>query len=376
MPPLRSFDPDYWALGLYAAVLDGKPIEPALQQLAAALGASRVIVHRMQIPRPGSETYSRLGSHNVDPRALQEYASTWVAHDPWALAGQDKAPGTYDLREIAAEEVVVRTPFWNDFLARHNPTLHGITTIVEQPGELSGLFTLWREREAGHFSAEALGMLRALEPHLRRALIAEARLSDGHLARETLEALREGVAVIGTTGRLLHANAALHAMTRQADGLGVTPEGLVSGDRALQPALDRLVGLALRAAQRRGAMDAGEERLALPRPSGGVPWLIEALPMAAARDGRFGGEAAAVLLVADGEARRPPSEQLLGRSFGLTQAEAGLAASLLAGVSLAEHAQRRRIAMPTVRTHLARVLDKTGCRRQADLVAKLSRALG
>jgi len=291
----RNFDCDRWALDLYAAALDGRPIEPVLQRLALGLDASRILVFRTNAANPAGEAYSRNGSHNIDPRALSEYAEHWVAHDPWLQAGKDKPPGVYDLREIAAEDAVVRTPFWNDFLRRYGPTLHGMTTVIEQREEVTGVLTLWREQSAGHFSPAALALLREVEPHVRRAFIAESRLSHGNLAQGALDTLPEGVAVIGASRALLHANAALLAMVRQADGISLATYGLLAGNAAAQQQLDRLVGWAMGASHLKNAMPRGEGRLTLPRTSGGAPWLIDALPLSAARDGRFGGQPGVVL---------------------------------------------------------------------------------
>jgi DNA-binding CsgD family transcriptional regulator len=58
--------------------------------------------------------------------------------------------------------------------------------------------------------------------------------------------------------------------------------------------------------------------------------------------------------------------------FGLTPAEADLANALVAGESLAEYCQRRRISVNTGKTQLKAVLGKTGTRRQAQLVRVLA----
>lgn len=56
------------------------------------------------------------------------------------------------------------------------------------------------------------------------------------------------------------------------------------------------------------------------------------------------------------------------RSFGLTRAEGRLLAALFEGCSVPEAADRLGVARSTARTHLQRVFDKTGVRRQGDLV--------
>lgn len=61
----------------------------------------------------------------------------------------------------------------------------------------------------------------------------------------------------------------------------------------------------------------------------------------------------------------------LRAAFDLTLAEASVALLLADGLSLPEVAARRGTAIGTVRTQLKLVFEKTGCRRQAELVAAI-----
>lgn len=54
--------------------------------------------------------------------------------------------------------------------------------------------------------------------------------------------------------------------------------------------------------------------------------------------------------------------------FGLTPAEACLAVSLAAGKRLEDVAEERGVRMPTLRTPMRAILDKTGTDRQSDLM--------
>lgn len=56
------------------------------------------------------------------------------------------------------------------------------------------------------------------------------------------------------------------------------------------------------------------------------------------------------------------------RNFGLTKAEQGLLDILAQGASLPDAAQMLGVARSTARTHLQRLFDKTGKRRQVDLL--------
>jgi len=71
--------------------------------------------------------------------------------------------------------------------------------------------------------------------------------------------------------------------------------------------------------------------------------------------------------------RDPSKEQAakiadVARQFGLTKAEQGLLDILIQGTSLPDAARMLGVARSTARTHLQRLFDKTGMRRQVDLL--------
>jgi DNA-binding CsgD family transcriptional regulator len=68
-----------------------------------------------------------------------------------------------------------------------------------------------------------------------------------------------------------------------------------------------------------------------------------------------------------------PTFELLNDMFGLSAAEARLAQFLAKGESVESAAQLLEIKPTTARSQLAAIFDKTGTRRQAKLVALLSR---
>ena len=68
-----------------------------------------------------------------------------------------------------------------------------------------------------------------------------------------------------------------------------------------------------------------------------------------------------------------PDEDLLAALFRLSRAEARLAIGLLKGLSAAECAVQGGVGVATIRSQLHSMFSKTGVRRQAQLVALLSR---
>jgi DNA-binding CsgD family transcriptional regulator len=84
------------------------------------------------------------------------------------------------------------------------------------------------------------------------------------------------------------------------------------------------------------------------------------------------GERRAAIWILNNEPQLP-DEDLLAALFRLSRAEARLAIGLLKGLSVAECAQESGVGVATIRSQLHSIFSKTGVRRQAQLVALLSR---
>ncbi|MCJ2058658.1 helix-turn-helix transcriptional regulator [Methylobacterium sp. J-048] len=80
---------------------------------------------------------------------------------------------------------------------------------------------------------------------------------------------------------------------------------------------------------------------------------------------------AVLLRVIDPASAPLPDPGVLQAQFGFTPAEAALATDIMAGNDLAASAARRRVTLHTARAHLRRLFEKTGTRRQAELMRLL-----
>jgi len=107
------------------------------------------------------------------------------------------------------------------------------------------------------------------------------------------------------------------------------------------------------------------------RPEPGVPpdrWVrLVVAPV------HFAGASRAAVWILNTESPASPSEELLSALFGLSRAEARLAVCLLLGRSAEECARQAGVGVSTIRSQLRSIFSKTGARRQAQLVALLSR---
>jgi DNA-binding CsgD family transcriptional regulator len=105
----------------------------------------------------------------------------------------------------------------------------------------------------------------------------------------------------------------------------------------------------------------------------GRPIVVQVLP-AAGLVGALGETTRAILLLTDLEAQPELPESRLMLLFGLTPAEARLAARLGTGATLEEAAEALQVSLGTARNQLKAVFAKTQTNRQAELIALLWRA--
>jgi DNA-binding CsgD family transcriptional regulator len=83
--------------------------------------------------------------------------------------------------------------------------------------------------------------------------------------------------------------------------------------------------------------------------------------------------AVAAVFVVTGEGAAHTPINAIATLYDFTPAESQIFALLCQGKSVTETAAALGIAKSTARTHLLRVFSKTGCKRQAELVALASR---
>ena len=223
---------------------------------------------------------------------------------------------------------------------------------------------LYRGRAEGPFGErEAVGLL-AVAPAITRMVAQGERLAQARLrARiEGIDDLGRMAFAVGPGGVVLFANAA----AERGEGRDIWLAGgrLRAAEAGNAARLPRFLAEA-------AARDGDCDPVVLHRE--GVPWMVaDALPLTRATVSVFSG-ARAVVMLTPVAAVAVPEVGVLRAAFGLTPAEARLAQHLARGMDLGEAASALGIGRETVRTHLEALFDKTGCRRQAALVALLTR---
>lgn len=181
-----------------------------------------------------------------------------------------------------------------------------------------------------------------------------------------LDLLDHALVIVTAAGELVFRNRqAARLLAAGHGGLRITGGALSSNSTRVRVALAEAISLACNALQSTG--------VCLPQPcSPPERWLrLAVAPIHAGGSARRAG-CAAVWIVRSGYPSRP-NEVLLAALFGLTPAEARLASAMLTGCAANEYARQAGVGVVTVRSQLHSIFVKTGVRRQAQLVALLSK---
>jgi DNA-binding CsgD family transcriptional regulator len=183
------------------------------------------------------------------------------------------------------------------------------------------------------------------------------------VALRALDQLCAGVIVTDNTGLIIEMNLAASAIVQLADGVLIR-EGRVCARRVFETV--RVAKLIEGATKEPFGASGG--RMLIGRSDGLPPYVLGVLPLHAAPvdDRRF-----ALIIIVD-PVRYVPSANDLVELFGLSPAEARIAAELMTGKSLADIAATAGVQITTVRTQLRSILRKVGVKRQFDLVRILS----
>jgi DNA-binding CsgD family transcriptional regulator len=172
--------------------------------------------------------------------------------------------------------------------------------------------------------------------------------------------------VVGSDGRIVHANAACHFLLDAGDFLSAIGGRIVASDTRINRTLRELFAAA-------GSGDAavGTRGIALPlRAKDGSHYVAHVLPLTsgARRLAGIAYSATAALFVCKvaAETRSPP--EIIARAYHLTPTELRVLLAIVEIGGVPETAVALGIAESTVKTHLSNLFLKTGVRRQADLV--------
>jgi DNA-binding CsgD family transcriptional regulator len=273
-------------------------------------------------------------------------------------------PSFFVEQDFWSEAELDADPIYRDFFRPHGLGWSAGTGLRIPTGD-NIVVSIERTFERGPVEAEHVERLNALRPHLARSALVSARLGlqRAQGATEALTALGLPALVLDETGRVVEANALMAALPeRIGPGAG---DRLVLSDRRAQAQLTEALSTV--------SASAGPVACTVPLRDavGRATMVLHLMPVRRSAHDIFG-RGYALLLATPVAADRAPSADLMRSLFDLTVSEARVARGLAKGMALEAIAADGGVAITTVRSQLRRVLEKTGCTRQAEVAALLA----
>ena len=325
-----------------------------------------------------AESLVRLTAHwNVDDdlmRAMEEN----IAINP-AIP----APWYYDVDqpftafEFVGKEELRSSVWYKNTIGPRGYDDAVLTLIAKSPREFGGL-TVMRRSDRPAFTADDVEKMRLIAPHVRRAVTIANLLDSRTLHRDTMSSILDMLAVatvlVDASANIMDANAS--ALRYFEEGTALLRDGEKLSANSERCNHDLRLAITEAAA-------AGEVRV----PKTGLSVVLKGtddrdlaawvLPLGSGLRLSLGAPyaAQAAVFVRELGSTSPFPAELFVRHYGVTPDECRLLMALVQGMTLKDAADTLGIAHATAKSHLARLFQKTGSERQADLVRLAMTAL-
>jgi DNA-binding CsgD family transcriptional regulator len=268
---------------------------------------------------------------------------------------------------VGEHEVLSDDEYANDALITQWGGQHGLNhaaaTAVSIPGGDFAVVHVQRRAGQPKFEPAALTRLDSFRPHLARASLLAARWR-----MERLRTATEALALIGVPAAVLDFEGTVVAANSVVQQLKAF---MVWGSRDQVALVDRTANAKLRAVVAKARYERGPARSTFPAlGDNGERAVVHLIPITlTARD--IFSRGYTLLVVTPIEMSVTVDDELIQGLFDLTHAEAAVARAICEGLDRVQTAARHGVSVETVRTQLKAVFDKTGVRRQAELVGLL-----
>ncbi len=263
------------------------------------------------------------------------------------------------------EDARKKSQIYQEFYHRLDLTFNCQTVLVREPSLLLRA-SVTKSTRQGPLSAEDMRVFTALSPHIQAAARVQFSLAQAVnlSSMRMLEAMDAPGLLLDAGGGVIAVSAAAEAEVSKGRLLRLRHRRLDTLLAEDSEALQRAIDIALSDPE---SDLSGANRVRLRNREGRYVYVLEVIPLG--NSGHLPGLTAAVLiLVRPASALQSPAE-LARNAWGLTAAEAEIAASLAAGEDLNAIGDARGVSRTTVRSQLHSIYAKADVHRQAELVS-------
>jgi DNA-binding CsgD family transcriptional regulator len=304
-----------------------------------------------------------------EARFGQLYWEKYIALNPFTpAAGSFPVEQLYSAADVLPPPEFIETEFYKEWMS---PQGWGDVLSVNLDKTATGraVFSIARHARDGLVDEEMRQRVRLLVPHVRRAVmigkLIDLNQQQAAALADTLDGLHAGAFLVDAEGRLVHANTSANDMLNDGNVLHANGR-LVAFDAKGDQELHDIF-----AAARDGDAALGGKGVAVQLTArNGDQFVTHVLPLTtgARRKAGVPYSAVAAVFVQRAGNDTPPSLDALAARYQLTPSELRVLIAIIDIGGVPEVAAALNLSQATVRTHLRHVFEKTGVRRQADLV--------
>jgi len=300
---------------------------------------------------------------NIDAAARAAYVEHYHDVNIWYKEGSKRGWPTIVLcHELFEERTFLRSE-WGEY-CRARDWFHCIGVQFRLEGNFVAAFGAHRPQKARTYDEDSRRVMAVLLPHIQRACQMLHRLGAAaehrRLTLGLLDRLQMGSIMVNADGHIRWANAVAERVLRRGTELTVHCGYLRTADPRHVRQLERSIFEAAELGGSAGGL------LHIHRAAGAPLSLLIAPLQAPFLLSKAG--SSTLILFSDPDARPVLSSEAVASTYALTKAENDLLLSLVAGETLTEYSLHRDVSYNTTRTHMARILRKSGFRRQTDLI--------
>jgi DNA-binding CsgD family transcriptional regulator len=358
---------------VYDASLDPSRWPAVLARSASFLGGATGSIISKDAVSKGGNVFFHDGA--MDPHYIQLYFDKYGKLDPSTTAHYFAEIGQpISLVDIMPREEFVETQIYKEW-TRPQGLLEYLSVALDKTATSVALFGVMYREKDGLADFEARRRMRLLAPHVRRAVliarVIELKTTQAETFAEMLDGLSSAMFLVSAEGRIVHANAAGHAMLVDASFLYAVGGHLVATD----PDADRTLRELFAAA---GLDDSavGTSGISIPLPATkGTELVAHALPLTSGlrRDTGDTYKAAAALFVHKASPNVAAPPETIAKTYRLTPMELRVLLAIVEIGGATDVADALGVAESTVKTHLKGLYRKTGASRHADLVKLMAK---
>lgn len=342
----------------------------ALSGVAGLIGVDKAMMFIADMP---SHTVSTQVMVELDPDAVGRWQADYVPYDLWSIS---MAPLEAGFVRTGASVIDFddfrKGPFYNDLIGPAGGK-DVLTTSLAKDGPVHSAISLYG---TDFFGRSQVQRLERIAPDLQLAVKLHRQIGAlrwrAHAAEKVLDGLSMGVVTLDREGRVIRVNRAAESLLARRAGFTVRQGKLRCTHRNSEPGFAAAVARAA-AGPNDASVLAGTalaiEREPLSRPLGVL--VAPVLPQEAGQPllpAELRNRVAVLVTISDPDAEVALPAERVARIFALTPAEARIAVALAAGATLDEYAEQAGVTLGTARWTVKRALEKTGCRRQSELV--------